>query len=455
MNPFELFEAIRAKKLETVKKLLNEDCDLSVFEEGGNNTALALAAYMRQPEMIEYLLKKGANVNDRTKSGRTALHQAVWQYDKRSVELLLEAGADIHAFDNENWTPIWLSDRWESFSILIERGARVDGVDQDGATLLKRMALATSSSRQDDGIKMLNKLVELGLKVSNEKPNEYGKTLLMETINQYPTNKEKNQIAHWLLEQGMDPLHGSKSGGTALHYACKVGDLELVKTLLSFGANVNAKITDNADSFFGLKEGMTPLDSVTEYGSEHKSILAELKKAMGQSAPKAAMDLEIEGNVIRLQGKDRKEILEEMLQITKNLKANVFSHPDYDDPDHDLDWEFQGEEIDELDFFSKCVEDLELRPLVVRYVSQILNANEKEGEPIYVHDELEAGGYAMQALVATGEKAYLELLNKYIHSIDIDHTVHLHELMDVARKAYSKTQLAPIEKSLDKLGLAR
>lgn len=108
-----------------------------------------------------------------------------------------------------------------------------------------------------------------------------------------------------------------------------------------------------------------------------------------------------------------------------------------------------------MDFFSKCVEDLELRPLVVRYVSQILNANEEEGEPIYVHDELEAGGYAMQALVATGEKAYLELLNKYIHSIDIDHTVHLHELMDVARKAYSKTRLAPIEKMLDKLGLAR
>lgn len=86
----------------------------------------------------------------------------------------------------------------------------------------------------------------------------------------------------------------------------------------------------------------------------------------------------------------------------------------------------------------KCINKPELRLLVARYVSQILIANEKEEDTIYVHEELEAGGYAMQALVSTGEVEYLELLKKYILSIDIDHTVHLHELMDVARSKYSQ-----------------
>ncbi|EKP05749.1 ankyrin repeat protein [Leptospira kirschneri str. 2008720114] len=449
MDTAVLFEAIREENLTAMKKLLDEGCDPSSYEEKGYNNALSLAAYMRQPEMIEYLIQKGARINDRTKGGRIALHNAVWQYNKRSVELLLEAGADVHAADQSNWTPIWLASKWEPFISLIERGALVEGIDKEGETLLNKIALATASFSQEDGMKMLTKLVELGLKVSDEKPDSDGETLLMKTI-ECTSDKNKNQIAYWLIEQGMNPLQVSHAGCTALHYACKSGDLDMVKTLVSLGAGVNAVITQDGS---GFEAGMSPLDCVTEYGSKRKAILSELKR--NGASKKPAMNLEIEDNIIRLKGKDRKTILENMLEITKNLQENVFSHSDYENPDHWLEWEFPGEEVDEVDFFLKCINEPELRLLVAHYVSQILIANEREGDTIYVHEELEAGGCAMQALVTTGEAEYLELLTQYILSIDIDHTVHLHELMDVARSKYSQEQLGPIEDTLDELGLAR
>lgn len=65
-------------KLETLKKKLDEGYNPSAFEEEGYNNALSLSAYMKQSEMIEYLLKKGASVNDRVKGGPAALHNAVW-----------------------------------------------------------------------------------------------------------------------------------------------------------------------------------------------------------------------------------------------------------------------------------------------------------------------------------------------------------------------------------------
>ena len=59
-------------------------------------------------DLVAWLLQKGANVNARTDWGsrHTALHSAAWNGDLRMATLLVEAGADIHARDEEhNNTP--------------------------------------------------------------------------------------------------------------------------------------------------------------------------------------------------------------------------------------------------------------------------------------------------------------------------------------------------------------
>ncbi|MGE8791553.1 hypothetical protein [Leptospira kirschneri] len=51
-----------------------------------------------------------------------------------------------------------------------------------GKSLLRKTVEITATLNQVDGIKMLDKLVELGLKVEDEKPDERGKTLLMAVV---------------------------------------------------------------------------------------------------------------------------------------------------------------------------------------------------------------------------------------------------------------------------------
>ena len=80
-------------------------------------TALILAATQFEPDAARLLLEKHADVNARTRSGRTALMQAIdgpkeFDNDKHIVyspqiaKLLIDAGADVNAKDAAGNTPL-------------------------------------------------------------------------------------------------------------------------------------------------------------------------------------------------------------------------------------------------------------------------------------------------------------------------------------------------------------
>jgi ankyrin repeat protein len=58
----------------------------------------------RQHDVVAWLLARGASANARAaaRSKQTALHDAAWHGDQRLVEMLLGAGADLHACDQEH-----------------------------------------------------------------------------------------------------------------------------------------------------------------------------------------------------------------------------------------------------------------------------------------------------------------------------------------------------------------
>jgi Ankyrin repeats (many copies) len=51
--------------------------------------------------LVRWLLQNGANVNARADAGATALHSAAWNGDLRMVKLLVAAGADVNARDDQ------------------------------------------------------------------------------------------------------------------------------------------------------------------------------------------------------------------------------------------------------------------------------------------------------------------------------------------------------------------
>ncbi|XP_018652671.1 putative fetal globin-inducing factor [Schistosoma mansoni] len=81
---------------------------LSAKDQDGY-TALHRAAYGGHVEVLQYLMKYGANINNRTEDGWTPLHSAAFWNKLSCVQLLISAGADLNALTNSGQTALHLA----------------------------------------------------------------------------------------------------------------------------------------------------------------------------------------------------------------------------------------------------------------------------------------------------------------------------------------------------------
>lgn len=91
-------EYARLGDLDTLARLIESDPAIARLD-----SVMIAAVDFRHHALVEWLLKQGADVNARSTadSRHTALHSAAWNGDARMVQLLVEAGADVTARDDQ------------------------------------------------------------------------------------------------------------------------------------------------------------------------------------------------------------------------------------------------------------------------------------------------------------------------------------------------------------------
>jgi ankyrin repeat protein len=208
---------------EAVRMLAVYGADVNARQPSQNQTALMWAAAERHPGVVAVLLEAGADPRAHTRKGFTALHFAAREGDLESSRLLLAAGVDVNIPSRP------------------DQGEQARGASDDGGG-------GVGMRPFDDG--------------------SAGSTpLLVATVRGHVP------LAIFLLEQGADPNIGS-AGFTSLHWAAgtwesgvanplqgfvdpmsgipdRQAKLQLVRTLLSRGADPNARMTKRAPGFAG------------------------------------------------------------------------------------------------------------------------------------------------------------------------------------------------------------
>lgn len=262
--------AVIENNLRKISNFIKRGINVNVTNEDGK-TPLILAVEHNHDQAFKQLINAGADVNLKDNYGKTALMYAIKENLNNLIKILIDKGALLDIQDNEGRTALMLLGRKKNASIdiaelFINNGADLNLVDEDGYDALLYAA-------GGDNIDLVQYFLNIGADFDASKNDCYSLLRLAVDHNLF-------EIAKKLLEQGQSPNSPPESE-TLLMQAASEGQFDMVKILIDYGADVNAKTRELfgtiGDREVGRWGGETALMFAEKNG--HTEIVKLLKKA--------------------------------------------------------------------------------------------------------------------------------------------------------------------------------
>lgn len=149
--------------------------------ESGFSKYTALMFGQCTPELAAWLIARGADVNATDTWGRSALFKAAYArfHHRLSAADLLKLGADLHLRDNSENTALHFAvdgKNLESVRVLLEAGAEINAKNEDGLTPLGYAVLRLSNIGLEPMVPVAQALLDAGAAVSPSEQDNITRT---------------------------------------------------------------------------------------------------------------------------------------------------------------------------------------------------------------------------------------------------------------------------------------
>lgn len=187
---------------------------------------LQLAAHNNDAAAIEKLIADGADPNQRDSRGRTPAHIAGHASALEALAVLVDAGTDINAFENDRYDVITIAavaDDLETMNLAIEHGGDPTLVTSvyDGTALIAAAHLGHHE--------IVSALIAAGAPLDHI--NNLGWTALIEAVILGNGGERHIKTVKALVDAGADKSIADRNGITPLQHATNSGYSEIVALL--------------------------------------------------------------------------------------------------------------------------------------------------------------------------------------------------------------------------------
>lgn len=237
-----LLQAVEKRDFSYAFELLKNQPDPNIANACGAGL-LSLAAFYNHVELASELLSLNANPNIRNHAGETPVHAAAQWSSNEVLKLLLEAEGDpnvtlYECAKNEYYkTPLLtaaINNNIEGIKILLEHNADFTQLTDNNISIFTILI---------NGGNDIATIVDLVDHIQQTSRTEKAKKELLFNIVEMSLNgKFLNQELEFLLQNGFDPntaFVDSIEYNTPLMVSALIGNIEGVKLLIQYGANIN------------------------------------------------------------------------------------------------------------------------------------------------------------------------------------------------------------------------
>ncbi|MBN2135142.1 MAG: ankyrin repeat domain-containing protein [Acidobacteria bacterium] len=246
-NDFGLPDMFKNKETDKILKLLQQNLELSKTNIGDGDTPLHYAAYYKNLDVVNFIIKDKTAVDIPNERQHTPLYYAILTGSLEITKLLVEAGADPNAKFEGEIPLVFIAAQGSDTEIL--KYMLSLGIDVNiSSKYIPNLLYAAAQRGNLESVKFLQ---SRGLEITKKTPNE--PSIMVPAV-----ISGNADLINYLIQNGLDVNAADERGRTPLDFAINFGKPETVKLIIDAGANVNTSPEGGLDPLtLCVKKGQT------------------------------------------------------------------------------------------------------------------------------------------------------------------------------------------------------